>query len=111
MDVEAGGVEGPVVVVAVGGLEVTRGVERWGVPEATSEVGEEREVGPELENLADENRVVVDGSQGIVEGIVSALYASGGSVYAQLMSILVIFHEKLVLFFWSVLFRRKRFGL
>ena len=94
MEVEPGRVEGPVVVVAVGGLEETRGVERSGVPEATSEVGEEREVGPELEDFPDENRVVVDGSEGVVEGVVPALYGSGGSVYAQLMSVLVVFHDR-----------------
>lgn len=46
MEVEPRGVEGPVVVVSVGGLEVTRGMEASRVPETTSEVGEEREVGP-----------------------------------------------------------------
>lgn len=46
VEVEPRGVEGPVVVVSVGGLEVTRGMEASRVPETTSEVGEEREVGP-----------------------------------------------------------------
>lgn len=43
MEVEPGGVEGEVVGVAIGGLEITRGVEPGGVPEPTSEVGDERE--------------------------------------------------------------------
>lgn len=60
MEVEAGGVEGPVVAVAVGGLEVGGGVEDGGVPEAASEVGDEGEVGPELGDLGDEEGVVVD---------------------------------------------------
>lgn len=48
MEVEAGGGEGAVVGVAVGGLEVAGGVEGGGagVPEAAAEVGEERELRP-----------------------------------------------------------------
>lgn len=46
MEVEARGVEGPVIVVAIGGLEVTGGVELGEVPESTTEVGEKREVRP-----------------------------------------------------------------
>lgn len=46
MEVEARGAEGQVVGVAVGGFEVTGGVESGGVPEAAAEVGEEGEAGP-----------------------------------------------------------------
>lgn len=46
MEVEARGAEGPVVGVAVGGLEVTGGVELGRVPGAAPEVREEREVRP-----------------------------------------------------------------
>lgn len=46
MEVEAGGAEGPVAGVTVSGFEVTGGVEVGRVPEATAEVGEEREIGP-----------------------------------------------------------------
>lgn len=57
MEVEAGGVEGPVVGVAVGGFEVAGGVEVGSrrIPEAASEVGEEREVRPELGDFSDED--------------------------------------------------------
>lgn len=40
MEIEPRGVEGQVVGVAVGGLEVAGGVEGGGVPEAASEVGD-----------------------------------------------------------------------
>lgn len=40
MEVEARGVEGPIVGVAVGGFEITGGVKVGGVPEAATEVGE-----------------------------------------------------------------------
>lgn len=46
VEVEARGAERPVVVVAVGGFEVTGGVKFRGIPEATAKVGEEREVRP-----------------------------------------------------------------
>lgn len=46
VEVEARGAEGPVVGVAVGGLEVTGGVELGRVPGAAPEVGDEREVRP-----------------------------------------------------------------
>lgn len=46
MEVEARGAERPVVVVAVGGFEITGGVKFRGIPEATAKVGEEREVRP-----------------------------------------------------------------
>lgn len=48
MEIEAGGVEGPVVGVAIGGFEVTGGVELGGggVPEAATKVGEKRELRP-----------------------------------------------------------------
>lgn len=46
MEIEARGAEGPVVGVAVGGLEVTGGVELGRVPGAAPEVGDEREVRP-----------------------------------------------------------------
>lgn len=57
MEVEAGGVEGPVVGVAVGGFEVAGGVEVGSrrIPEAAAEVGEEREVRPELGDFSDED--------------------------------------------------------
>lgn len=40
VEVEARGVEGPIVGVAVGGFEITGGVKVGGVPEAATEVGE-----------------------------------------------------------------------
>lgn len=46
MEVEPRGIEGPVVVVAICGLEVTGGVELGEVPEATSEVCKERKIRP-----------------------------------------------------------------
>ena len=46
MEVEARGIEGPIIVMAVGGFEVTGGVEFGGIPETTAKVGEKREVGP-----------------------------------------------------------------
>lgn len=46
VEVEACGGEGAVVGVAVGGFEVTGGVEAAGVPEAAAEVAEERELRP-----------------------------------------------------------------
>lgn len=46
MEVEARRAEGPVVGVAIGGLEVTGGVELRRVPETAAEVREEREVRP-----------------------------------------------------------------
>lgn len=75
MEVEAGGAEGAVVLVAVGGLEVAGGVEVGGVPEAAAEVGEEGERRPEPGDLADEDGVLVDGAEGVVEGVVAPLYA------------------------------------
>lgn len=57
MEVEAGGVKGPVVCVAVGRFEVAGGVEvgSWRIPEAAAEVGEEREVRPELGDFSDKD--------------------------------------------------------
>lgn len=46
MEVEARGVKGPVIGVAVGGLKVTGGVEVGEVPEPTTEVCEERKIRP-----------------------------------------------------------------
>lgn len=47
MEVEAGGVEGAIVGVAIGGFEITRGaVEVGGVPEAAAKVGKKRELRP-----------------------------------------------------------------
>lgn len=48
MEIEAGGVEGPVVVVAVGGLKVTCALKLGGVPEPASKVREQRKVWPQL---------------------------------------------------------------
>lgn len=39
VEIKARSIEGAVVGVSVGGLEVTRGMEAGGVPEAASEVG------------------------------------------------------------------------
>lgn len=84
MEVEARGVEGPIAGVSVGGLEVAAGVELGWVPEPASEVREKRELRPELGDLGDENGVVVDGSEGVVEGVLSSFYGPRSSVYAQL---------------------------
>lgn len=46
MEVEAGGVEGPVIVVAVSGLKITRGIEPRRVPEPAPKVREQGEVWP-----------------------------------------------------------------
>lgn len=46
MEVEAGGVEGAVIGVAIGGFEVTSGVEVGRIPEAAAKVGEKRELRP-----------------------------------------------------------------
>lgn len=87
VEVEAGGAEGAVVGVAIGGLEVAGGVEVGGVPEAATEVGEERELRPELRDLADEDGVLVYRSQCVVHCVFSLLYASRRSVYAHLTTL------------------------
>lgn len=46
MEVEARGVEGAVVGVAIGGFEVTGGMEIGGVPETTTKVGDKRKLRP-----------------------------------------------------------------
>ncbi len=46
MEIEARGAEGAVVGVAIGGFEVTGGVEFGGVPESTPKVRQERELRP-----------------------------------------------------------------
>lgn len=46
MEIEPGGVEGPVIVVAVGRLEVAGVMEVRGIPKSTSEVGEKRKLRP-----------------------------------------------------------------
>ena len=73
MEIEASDVEGPVAVVAVRGLEVTGAMEERGVPEAAAEVGDEGQAGPELRDLRDEQRVVVDGPQSVVERVLLLL--------------------------------------
>lgn len=75
MEVKAGGAEGPVVGVAVGGLEVAGGVEAGGVPEAAAEVGEEGETRPQPGDLRHEDGVLVDRAEGVVEGVLPSLYA------------------------------------
>lgn len=46
MEVEASGAEGPVVLVPIRRLEVTRGVKARRVPEAAAEICDQWEVGP-----------------------------------------------------------------
>lgn len=46
MEIETSGAEGPVVLVPIGRLEVTRGIKARRVPEAATEVGDKWEVGP-----------------------------------------------------------------
>lgn len=84
MEVEARGVEGPIVIVSISGFEVAVGIELGGVPEAAAEIGKEREVGPELRYLANKDGILVYGSQGIVEIVVAPLNCPSSSVYAQL---------------------------
>lgn len=60
MKVEARDVEGPVAVVAVRGLEVAGAMEPGLVPQATAEVGEERQARPQAGDLRDEHGVLVD---------------------------------------------------
>lgn len=91
MEVEARGVEGPVIVVAVSGFEVASRVELGRVPEATSKISEKREVGPKLRDFADKDGVVVDGFKGVVEGVFPPLYRPRRPVYAQLLRV-VVFH-------------------
>lgn len=84
MEIEARGVEGQVIGVAVGGFEVTGGVEGGRVPEAAAEVGEEREVRPQLGDLADEDGVLVYRPESVVQAVLLPLYPPRRSVYAQL---------------------------
>lgn len=67
MEIEASGAEGAIVGVAIGGLEVTRGIESRGVPEAAPEIGDEREIGPEAGDLGDEDGVLVDRAESVVD--------------------------------------------
>lgn len=60
VEVEAGGVEGPIVGMSISGFEVACGVESSRVPEAASEVGEKRQLRPELRDFSDEDGVLVD---------------------------------------------------
>lgn len=84
MEVEARGVEGPVVGVPISGLKVAGGFESRGVPETATEVGEEGEVRPEPGDLGDEDGILVDGAEGVVEaGILSLLYDPRRTVDAQ----------------------------
>lgn len=46
MKIEAGSTERPVVVVAVGGLEVAIGVKLLGIPKAATEICEKRKLRP-----------------------------------------------------------------
>lgn len=93
MEVEAGGTEREVVGVAVGGFEVTIGVEIGGIPEAAAEIGEEWELRPQLSDFSDEDGVLVDGAEGVVEAVVSPLYAPGYFVYVLIWSLLFHFHS------------------
>lgn len=88
MKVEAGGVKGQVVGVAVGGFEVAIGVELWRVPKAASEVGQKRQLRPELRYFSDEDGVLVNGSESVVERIIPAFDGSGYLVYAVVQSLL-----------------------
>lgn len=81
MEVEACGTEREVVGVAVGGFEVTTGMEIGRVPEAASEIGEERQLRPQLSYFSDEDGVLEDGAQCVVKTAVSALYAPTNFVY------------------------------
>ncbi|KAL6995091.1 hypothetical protein U1Q18_005227 [Sarracenia purpurea var. burkii] len=54
------GVEGPIVGVAIGGFEIAIPVEFGGVPELVPEVGDEQELRPQLLDLSDKDRVLVD---------------------------------------------------
>lgn len=83
MEIKARGVERPVIAVSVGGFEVTIGVETGRIPEATSEIGKQREWGPQLRDFSDEYGVFVDGSKGVVkQAVLPLLYLSHCSVYA-----------------------------
>jgi hypothetical protein len=73
VEIEASDVEGPVAVVAVRGLEVAGAMEAGRVPEAAAEVGEQRQAGPQAVDLRDEERVVVDGAQGVVQRVLLPL--------------------------------------
>lgn len=64
--VEAGGVERQVVGVAIGGFEVAIGVELWRVPKAASEVGQKRQLRPQLGDFSDEDGVLINGSESVV---------------------------------------------
>lgn len=97
MEVEAGGAEREVVRVAVGGFEVTIGVEIGGVPEAAPEIGEEREFRPQLRDFPNEDGVLVDGAQGVVQAAVSALYAPTDFVYVLAWSLPLLLHRNSVL--------------
>ncbi|GLT48509.1 hypothetical protein SLA2020_221300 [Shorea laevis] len=88
MEVEARDVEGPIIGVTVGGFEVARGVEFGRVPETATEVGKEREFRPELRDLADEDGVLVYGSECVVESVLFALNRPRGSVNTQLRFVL-----------------------
>lgn len=67
MEVEARDIKRPVAIMTIGRLEVADAMEGGRIPGATAEVREQRQAGPQLSNLLHEQRVVVDGAEGIVE--------------------------------------------
>lgn len=82
MEIEAGGVEGPVVVVAISGLKVTRAVELGRVPKPASKVRKQRKVWPQLRYLTSKDWILIDWPEGIVEIVISSFYSPRSSVDA-----------------------------
>lgn len=84
MEIQASGAEGPVVLMSICWLEVTRGVKARRVPETAAEISDQREVGPQTADLGHERWILVDGTQGIVErrGL-PLLYLSRRFAYAE----------------------------
>lgn len=68
--------------MSIGGFEVAIEVELRRVPEAASEVGEQRQLRPELPDFSDEDGVLVDRAQGVEERVLFAFYGPRYLVYA-----------------------------
>lgn len=82
MEVEARDIKRPVAIMTIGRFEVAEAMEGGRIPGATAEVGQQRQAGPQLSNLLHEQRVVVDGAEGIVERLLPLLHGSAQLVDA-----------------------------
>lgn len=85
VEVEAGGGEGPVARVPIGGLEVAGGGDGAGrqVPEPAAEVGDQRQRRPQRRDLRHERGVVRHAPQRVVQRALPPLDAPRRLVDAQ----------------------------